>query len=49
MKFIEKFIAQNLKPLALIVLTTAIGALLGYALIGFLIGVIITALATLFL
>jgi len=49
MKLIEKLIAQNLRPLALIVLTTAIGALFGYALTGFLIGVIITALATVFL
>ena len=49
MKLIEKIIAQNLKPIALIVLTTAVGALFGYALTGFLIGVIITALVTLFL
>jgi len=48
MKIIEKLISQNLKPIALIVLTTAVGGLFGYVLTGFFIGLILIALATLF-
>jgi len=44
-----KLVQQNLKPMALLALCTAIGFLCGHAAIGFCIGIIIIAGATLFL
>ncbi len=43
----KRLIAQNLKPLALIVLLTTVGALIGNAFIGFLMAVSIISLVTL--
>lgn len=47
--YMKKFFAQNIKPLMLIVLMTAVGALFGHAMVGFLLGVIIITFVTLLL
>jgi len=44
----NKFLSQNIRPIALIVLFTAIGALFGSWSAGLIVGVIIVAAATLF-
>ena len=45
----NKLVAHNLKPIAFVIFSTAVGALFGHALVGFLLAIIIITFATVFL
>jgi hypothetical protein len=46
---IYKFIGANIKPIAVVIIATCVGFLFGHALTGFVIGLLIISLVTLFL